>query len=293
MASSTFQWQPDGSAVIIVNGHTYRIQANALAPGQTITVGGQKVGVPAKPAAAPVVQPYLEPEEQARLNDMAAKWDEVLSSANLGLKQAGIQLNELDLPQIGLRAAQQGEAAVENAAGRGLSMSGIRDSAIMDVERARVMAETAARAAFQAAQDRYDATQATINAEKTRTEDWARTTAGANAARANANIEPPYMGPQAMKPPGAGAPGGAPKPAAPGPAAGPAPLPAIKPGVKPAGYVGAGPPGPDYIWTGTRWTQMGEKQPASHGNYGSGPPPGPDYYWNGTRWVKSVVPRIK
>ena len=216
--ASQFQWKPDGGAKITVNGRPYDIQAGALSPGAVIWVGGQKVTVPQRPAAAPVVPPHLTADDQARLNDMQARWAELMNMADLGLKQAGIQLNEIDLPQINLRGMQQSEQTVEAMAGRGLSMSGIRDSALIDVERSRTMAETAARAAFQAAQDKYNATKQQVEGERVRAEEWKTSAMAQNAAIGNANIPPPVYENQGLKP--------APSSAAPAPQ---------KPGLPPIG----------------------------------------------------------
>lgn len=201
MAQSQWQWNPDGSAIVFVNGRQIRIAPGGATPGQTITVGGQKVAVPAKPAAAPQVQPYLTPEQQQFIIGKESEWSSLISDADLALKQAGIQLNEIDLPQIGLRAGQQEGAALEDVAGRGLSMSGIRDNALQDIERSRVLAETAARAAFQAVQDKRDALMSRVENERINVENWKRATMGANAAQDNANIPPPASKITPLKPP--------------------------------------------------------------------------------------------
>jgi hypothetical protein len=313
VAASTFKWNGDGSATIIVNGHTYHVQANALTPGQPITVGGVKVGVPAKPAQPAPVLPFLDPTQQAQVNDSLNHFDELLSGAGLAKKQADIQLNQLDLPQINLRAAQQVEGTAEGMAGRGLSNSGIRDSALLDVERTRTMAETQARARFQSAQDAYDAANANVQAAQTRLNQWISTTSGENARAANADI-PPVEGQTTKLSPYGGATGGA--GAAPGPVnpapAGPKPsyaLPSISPDAHKPGQAYPGtptslpsgaPPGPNYVWTGNRWVKVGASQGAEHGLGPSGKAPGPNYYWNGVKWVKAAydtggakLPKIK
>lgn len=303
MAASApqFQWHSDGSVTITVNGHTVHVSAAAnLQPGSAIYVGGKQVTVPAKPVQPAPVLPYLTPEQQMSVNESIGHFDEILSTAGLGVKQADIQLNQIDLPQINLRAAQQGEATVESMAGRGLSNSGIRDSDLIDVERSRTMNETQARARFTAAQDAYDAAQANVNSATTKLNDWITNTSGENARRDNSDIAPveganvalqPYKGPTA---PGAGAPANA-APAGPKPTYA---LPSIsttpnRPGeAVPAtnnSYASGPPPGPDYVWTGNRWVKMGTAQNGAHGLGPSGPPPGPNYYWNGVKWVKTAA----
>jgi hypothetical protein len=201
MAQSQWQWNPDGSAIVFVNGRQIRIAPGGASPGQTITVAGQKVAVPAKPAPAPQVQPYLTPDQQQFIIGKEGEWSSLVGDADLALKQAGIQLNELDLPQIGLKAGQQEGAALEDVAGRGLEMSGVRDNALQDIERGRVLAETAARAAFQAVQDKRDAMMSRVENERINVENWKRATSGANAAMDNANIPPTGGTPETLKPP--------------------------------------------------------------------------------------------
>ena len=218
MAAATFQWNPDGSGIIVVNGHTYHV--NGQQPGTTIYVGGEKVIVPAKPVQPAAVQPYLDPVQMQQFIEQTAGFDQTLQDANLSLKQAGIQLNDLDLPQINLRSKQGVESTAETMAGRGISFSGIRDSAMLDVERARSMAETAARSNFQMAQDRFDATTAQINAAKARQANMKIAVSGENARRDNVDIPPVASTPQPLQSvkagqgvPGAVAPPAAPKPA--------------------------------------------------------------------------------
>jgi hypothetical protein len=250
-----------------VGKNTYTFPAT---PGQVIWLGGQKVTVPgATPGSASTpsqvynkAAPFLTPDEQQSFNQNMTNIS--LSDIDLGAAHEQAHVNyQRSIADIAHQALVQSQNVEENMAQRGQFSSGLRDSALIDVDQHRVLAETRAGEDQRAADILYEAKHGALNTARGDLQNWYTLTAGQNAKDASTLTPQTQAGqtatPLVAKPPTA-------KPAT----GGIGPAPGFNPGVN---------------------THPGQSVPGSHtasggvATYPSGPPPSKTAIWNGYKWT--------
>jgi hypothetical protein len=265
VAGTTIQPTGGGTYTIVVNGHTYHVTGQR--PGSTIVVGGRNVTLPndAPAPAAPATggtyhpgTPFLTPDEQLGFNQQLDQINSSDIDLSAGIQQAHTNYDRT-IVDLAHNALVQAQSVEESMASRGQYDSGIRSSALIDLEAHRALSADRAAQDLRAADILYETKHNALNTGRDSLQNWYTTTAGRNASSAS-SITPatPQPAPAQARPPGPAASVGAPN----------------AHGAQGAAVL---PPGS---------THPGVAVPATATTYASGPPPGPGYQWNGVRWVK-------
>lgn len=264
MAGPAVQAIGNGQYRTTVNGHTYTFSA---APGIQIIVGGQKVTTPPQPQYAPGT-PFLNPEEQQQFNSQLGDLANQEIDLNFAVGQAhtNYERTVADLARNALISTQSVE---ESMAARGQYDSGIRSSALTDVQATKALNQARASEDLRSADILYESKRTGINNARGQLQNWYTLAAGRNAADSPA------------PPPNYSTGVSAPSPAS-------TKLPTVKPPAPRApAYPGGPASGAQYQATlPSSATHVGRPVPATKTTYASGSPPGKGYKWNGVRWVK-------
>lgn len=204
MAATSIQPLGNGQYVIKVNGQTFHVSGQT--PGSVITVGGKKVTLPGNtPApAAPATYgtyhpgtPFLTPDQQLEFNRALDNANSTQVDLAAGIQQAHTNY-ERTIADLAHNALVQAQSVEENMAARGQFNSGIRSSALTDVEQHRALAATRADQDLRAADILYETKNSAVNTSRGQLADWYTTTAGKNASESS------YITPGAPASPAAG-----------------------------------------------------------------------------------------